>query len=485
MNFYKILSYFFFIFIFSQGVLSQIAIKSHFNPYLAEVVREIANQRVHNSIKTQNIIASGKNQSIQEFLETFLIISSEDLTSKFRHSTVDRVSILGAGSTRRNNIFIAEDFQGFLKIYETISNENFFLQGTFSIALVKGEIPEIHEIFKLLWEKQIFKVNVVHEIESGEILVKTFMPFNPKSCSDTTPVIISRFKNGKFSSKNFFPKKVNNLHNCSIRVAVTSFSEPYVFVKKSESGFDFTGLDVNLIKTLSESLNFYANFNYIEDIGYILENGSAAGSFGLLKNFETDLVISGWMLKASRVKFFDASTSYGSDNMIFVVPPGRDYTSLEKLIYPFESSLWIGVGICFFFGVFIIAVIKTQSKSVQKFVFGSFVTQPFLNLFAGCVGVPQYKLPGRNFARFLLMMFFMYSMVIRTIYQASYYHLLSSNSYHKEVQSIDEMIEKNFVFYVGFGTKDMVDYNEEIWKRLDFTKSVFLILCFKVLKSQN
>jgi hypothetical protein len=98
-------------------------------------------------------------------------------------------------------------------------------------------------------------------------------------------------------------------------------------------------------------------------------------------------------------------------------------------------------------------------------VFGTGVRTPCLNLFIAFIGGAQKKLPGRNFARFLLMIFLMYSLVIRTLYQASFYELLRSNKRHEEVQSIDEMIEKDFKFYVGIGNEDFLQKTEAIKNR--------------------
>lgn len=69
-------------------------------------------------------------------------------------------------------------------------------------------------------------------------------------------------------------------------------------------------------------------------------------------------------------------------------------------------------------------------------------------MFGGFVGVPQNVLPRRNFARFILMMFLMHLIVIRTLYQGSYLKLMQSNKHHKQVESINEMIDQNFKFYL-------------------------------------
>jgi hypothetical protein len=138
---------------------------------------------------------------------------------------------------------------------------------------------------------------------------------------------------------------------------------------------------------------------------------------------------------------------------------------MEKLIYPLSWDLWAAICFCFFVGLVVIAVIKRLPRFVEKFVFGTRVTHPYLNLFTVFIGGNQKQLPGRNFARFLLTMFLIYSFIIRTVYQASFFNLLNSNQRHKEVKSINEMIDKNFDFFVDFGTKDLLEGNQGINQR--------------------
>lgn len=164
-----------------------------------------------------------------------------------------------------------------------------------------------------------------------------------------------------------------------------------------------------------------------------------------------DLSISNWWMQEDRLKFFEASVSYISDQIFFVVPPGRNLTTFEKLILPFTFHLWLLILGCFLFGFLVIFIIQRRSKATRNFVFGTGVTNPYFNMFIGFIGGSQSALPKRNFARFLLAVFLMYSLIIRTIYQGSFYKTMRSHKRIKEVQSIDEMIEKDFRFYTYKG----------------------------------
>jgi hypothetical protein len=80
------------------------------------------------------------------------------------------------------------------------------------------------------------------------------------------------------------------------------------------------------------------------------------------------------------------------------------------------------------------------------------------------LGGGMLALPGRNFARFILMNFIVFSLVVRTGYQGVQYDmmlkvcliLVGSFSFQRmisqeirptNVETIDELIEKNYTFY--------------------------------------
>lgn len=91
---------------------------------------------------------------------------------------------------------------------------------------------------------------------------------------------------------------------------------------------------------------------------------------------------------------------------------------------------------------------------------------PYLNMLVAFIGDSQNILPKRNFARLLLMMFLMYSLVIQTLYQALFYQLLNSKRQYGEVRSVDKMIEKEYSFYVYMGNVDLFQGTEAMKKRL-------------------
>lgn len=73
---------------------------------------------------------------------------------------------------------------------------------------------------------------------------------------------------------------------------------------------------------------------------------------------------------------------------------------------------------------------------------------PVFNILAVVFGHQLMKLPKSNFARYILMTFIIYYLVLRTIYQGGIYNILKSNQRKPELSSIDEMMAKDYDFYL-------------------------------------
>lgn len=72
-------------------------------------------------------------------------------------------------------------------------------------------------------------------------------------------------------------------------------------------------------------------------------------------------------------------------------------------------------------------------------------------------------LPGRNFARYLLTLFILFCLVIRTAYQGKQFEFLQKEMRPADVATIEEMIERNFTFHF------LEDY-KFLYDEMDFVK---------------
>jgi hypothetical protein len=410
-----------------------------------------------NDLTTINIISAGSFQSFSllDFKDYLLLQFFKISKIGVRQEMSDTLNII-RGRRRRHSVLLLNTFQEILLIFKKVKPENFHLNGFYLIVFINGEEieeSEIEKTFKLFSQLKIFNLNVMHKFENDVVQVKTFMPFNNQTCTDTTPILVNKFTNGQFESKDdFFPKKMKNLNKCPIRVSVSTQIQPSVIAEVLPDGsHHLKGFDISVIMTLCEFLNAHINYTYVGVNGNFKDNVPYSGVIKAVIEDVADVSISSWMLKANRLKDFDATTSYVSELVVLLIPSGRDFTALENLIYPFSASLWIVIVSCYLFSVLVIWIVNHQSKSLQNFVYGTNVQHPYMNLFNGFIGGSQKFLPKRNFGRFLLMTFLLYSLIIRTLYQGSFFNILKSNIKHNQVQTVNEIILKDFKIYTFSG----------------------------------
>lgn len=451
----------------SSKVSSKLTIpRAYDHSNLALAVNKIAQTVFTNHAEIVNFVsAKNENLILQDLKDELLSINFKN-DNKF---VIRQEDGLITFKKRRNrcSVLLVQSIPEFMSIYERLSSNTFTCQGHYLVVLLNESIVEVEQIFKQFWRKGISNVNVIFEIKfDRKVLIQSFFPFNKWNCNSTTPVLINQFHEGKFEIEmnDFFLSKLNNLHQCEIRVSIANASEPFIFIESSSNGSQtFRGEAIDLINTLAESLNFKINYTYIGIEGFVHENGSSSGAFEALIDERADVSIQNWWLKSSRVKYLDSSTPYMSEPFVFLVPPGRELTPVEQLTIPFSLVLWMMILMCFLIGFVVICAVKFNHN--EEFVFGARVENPCLNMFIGFIGGTQRSLPGRNFARFLLVCFLMYSLVIRTLYQGSFYQMLQSNDRKGEVQTIDEMIQNDFSFYALMLNLDVIQGIQSIAKR--------------------
>lgn len=107
-----------------------------------------------------------------------------------------------------------------------------------------------------------------------------------------------------------------------------------------------------------------------------------------------------------------------------VISSGESYSSFERMILPFDSATWIACGVFFTASFTVVSYFKRKHIGYQNFVFGALVRNPMFNIIVVFFGQGQIILPGRNLARYLLMMYILFCLIIRTGYQGVQFELM-------------------------------------------------------------
>lgn len=206
------------------------------------------------------------------------------------------------------------------------------------------------------------------------------------------------------------------------------------------------------------------------------------GAIGMVMENEVNMTIGCFPLTVGRNSRMSPTDVYFISKMIWIVPPGAEISSFEKLLKPFKIFVWI----CFLFvllGAFITTrVLQCCPKNIRDFVIGRKVHDPSLNVFNIFFGGSLHRLPKGNFARFILMMFMIYCFIITNSYKGGLLKFMEKTVREPKVATTDEMISKGFNFYLFESSRAYMIGLPHIRKRAVFmTKQEYLEVLDKII----
>ncbi|CRL04605.1 CLUMA_CG017673, isoform A [Clunio marinus] len=240
-------------------------------------------------------------------------------------------------------------------------------------------------------------------------------------------------------------------------------------LKRFENGsFGFSGRDINVLEGLADVVNFQIDMIFLPnygDWGISYENGTATGSQKQLMDNETDLVIGGFSLVYFRTFFLSNSESYLTTARTFVIPSGRAFSALEKLLIPYNFFVWIAFLLCLGIAVIVIITAEQRQSKLRSLIIGNEIKTPFMELLIVIFGSSSHVLPSKNFSRYLLMMFLLFCLVMRTIYQSGLFKFMQSDKRKQGASTINELMEQEYDFYLFEFAFNILDDDSKFMKR--------------------
>ena len=409
-------------------------------------------------INTGNLSLFESNDILQH------IMVNAKYTIQLEHG---QIGIKSLNEKRYNVVILVKNFEAFRTLFKKITSNQFIYDSIYLIVLTKGMIQETQEIFRMLWNIFIYNVDILVE-EERFVSLLTFIPFKTGLCNDTTPKTINKFESGKWDSDVFFPNKFKNLHQCTIKIGTYAYEPIVTQIRLSDGSLQLVGSDVEMLKGISEVLNFKSDIYFNEEpdsYGVIYDNGTYTGLIKDTINGYYDMIFGFFFSSYNKCIHLSCSQPYFNVPLVLIIPPASLMTSFEKLFQSFSFIVWILLIITFLVGLFVIVIINKQSKVIQNFVFGHGIKMPTINLLSIVFGVSMYRLPGRNFARILLMLFVLFCLIQRNLYVGSLFRFMQSEDHHKELSSLNEIVEKGFDIFMYHSYKERLHYPEKVFKR--------------------
>lgn len=169
---------------------------------------------------------------------------------------------------------------------------------------------------------------------------------------------------------------------------------------------------------------------------------------GKVINGQCDVAIGFISLQYVRTLFLSETKAYAIVPLVITVPPGEKYSEMGKFVQPFTLAVWIAIAMIFITANLVIGLVSYCWENAYDFVIGRNVKTPLWNMFLIVFGSSQHQLPKRNFARFILMAFILYWIILRSAYQGEIFKILKSSKRKPEIASVKEMMDNNYVFYL-------------------------------------
>lgn len=365
---------------------------------------------------------------------------------------------------RRTHVFVLlNDYEAFDKFQTQLTIQNVYPNGFYTVVFPNGNnTVEIEKMFTTLWQKFIFNVNVVTQNEKIEIF--TFMPFQKDGkCGDTSVVKINEFDTNsmQWMKNELYPKKFRDLHKCPIRCGAFNLEPAIIIEQKEKEAPSFTGFDVDIFNELLHSIHATVKFTaYPIDTGKIFENGSATGLLGRTMRGDVDGSLRSWSLQLDRRIVLSETVSYFSDKLIMVMPLPVPLNPLLKFVRPMQLEVWCSIIAIVIIASIVIFLFNLMPKHYYRMIIGEDLRHNYLNILIGFVGLSQTTLPEKNFPRFLLMMFLIFCLIVRSLYLGSLFNMLKSDVRSKEFVSIRDFYDAGFNFYMYETLSQRVDYRE-------------------------
>lgn len=162
-----------------------------------------------------------------------------------------------------------------------------------------------------------------------------------------------------------------------------------------------------------------------------------------------NLTIGGFAYKSERALNFTASNTYYYADISLAIPNSRQYTSIQQLFFPFDDKMWGCVVVTLLFGSTVIGCLRFLAKKErQTFILGAQNPTPIINMLNVCIGGGVSPLPQRNFARYILAVWLMGSLVIRNSYQGALFRFLRTPKSMPLPKTVTELVASNYTFYM-------------------------------------
>ncbi|XP_055938019.1 glutamate receptor-like [Argiope bruennichi] len=174
-----------------------------------------------------------------------------------------------------------------------------------------------------------------------------------------------------------------------LRVAARQLS-PIFFMKRLKKGATVSGVEGELLKVLSQQLNFSYEIVKPADKnwGSLDGHGNWTGVMGMLLRGEADMGLSHFSITEERVRVVDFSFPYDILDRTFATAQPGAFPKMASFTYPFNTNVWIFIFCLIAMAPLLFRALIFKKRSVSSvyiMILGSMLKQPINDSEQSCM----------------------------------------------------------------------------------------------------
>jgi hypothetical protein len=202
----------------------------------------------------------------------------------------------------------------------------------------------------------------------------TLLLYQQPICKQFKLIEINQFsiETEKWKSREFSIEKYNNYNGCDIKIKANNNQVQIFYFLNNYTGEIGYGVDIN--KAIGVKMNF--TFTYIP-LFHNVYNLSTFNHAGADIDF---MSFSFWQIRSIFGPKFVSTTGFTTVDDIVLISRFPPHSKFEKIFMPFEIEVWHWLIATLVIALAVICGFKLAPTYIRKFVFGSKVQTPIMNL---------------------------------------------------------------------------------------------------------
>ncbi|KAH8396482.1 hypothetical protein KR222_011298 [Zaprionus bogoriensis] len=431
-----------------------------------------ASRGLHNDLIDAALRLASVACRIKFLLEGERIVADSEATPDLvapAAATADADAEDGGLNSQTTAIWLLDSWRAYMRLEHRLlqANSSFKRNGYYCLVYTGVEparLNIIKQIFRRLFAIYVINVNVfLAQRQTGVVQVYNYYPYRAQHCQSAKPVHYASFPGSLGAAplihvENrtlFFDDKLDDMQGCALAV-VTFQQRPYVIIDEQDDadGHSVRGIEGMLFQLLAERMNFSTRLLIEPDMnrGTVLPNGTLTGAMRLIVDGRANLTFGAYMYSRERKQYMQPSMVYTSFPVMVCIPGGHQLTPLQRLTRPLGDYTWLCLLLSLLLAGLLIAALR-MSVSVaplRRFLLGADARNrsPCLAMWSILLGGQQQRAPRRTFARYLLALWLLQTLVLRAAYTGELYIILQDGRVRTPLRSLAEVLDQNYVFHM-------------------------------------